>query len=182
VEVKDVLPAGLTLVNAGNFTNIAGTLTALIPSLAVGVTQNLICTAILNQAGNVTNATQITKCDQYDPDSQPNTGITDGQDDTDQITVGGNLADLSLIKTVDKAVVNPNENVEFTIVVTNAGPSAVSTATIRDVLPSGLQFVSSGTLANAGGTLTGQVLNLGVNQSQTFKFIAKVTGTGKMLK
>ena len=181
VEVKDILPAGLTLVNAGNFTNNAGTLTATIPSLAVGVTQNLTFTAKLTQAGNVTNAAEITKSDQYDIDSQVNNGTANNEDDTDKITVGGVLADLSLLKTVDNKVVNPNENVEFTLMVSNAGPSAVTTASVRDVLPSGLQFVSSATLANTGGTLTGQVSNLGVGQTQTFKFIAKVTGTGKII-
>ena len=181
VEVKDILPAGLTLVNAGNFTNNAGTLTASIPSLAVGVTQNLTFTAKITQAGNITNAAEITKSDQFDIDSQVNNGTTNNEDDTDRITVGGVLADLSLTKTVDKKVVNPNENVEFTITVSNAGPNAVTAASIRDVLPIGLQFVSSATLANAGGTLTGQVLNLGLGQTQTFKFIAKVTGTGKII-
>ncbi|MEA5460972.1 hypothetical protein VB796_18065, partial [Arcicella sp. LKC2W] len=180
VEVKDVLPVGLNLVNAGNFTNNAGTLTATIPSLAAGVTQSLTFTAQITQAGNIINAAQITKSDQFDTDSQVNNGTTNNEDDTDEITVGGILADLSLTKTVDKAIVNPNENVEFTITITNAGPSAVTSASVRDVLPAGLQFVSSSTFANTNGTLIGQVSNLGVGQSQTLKFVAQVTGTGKI--
>ena len=118
--------------------------------------------------------------DQYDPDSQPNSGTTDGQDDTDNITVAGKLADLSIVKTASQSVVNPNDIVTYTITVSNAGPNAVTLGSISDALPTGLQFISSKNLTNNGGTLSGTFSNLLPNTTTTFTYQAKVIGTGNI--
>ena len=65
------------------------------------------------------------------------------EDDQASVTVTPNVADLSLGKTVD--VPNPvkNQNVTFTVTLTNGGPATATGVTVTDLLPAGLTFVSS---------------------------------------
>ena len=51
--------------------------------------------------------------------------------------------DISIIKTVDKATANPGDTVNFTLAVTDNGPSDATGVVASDTLPSGLNFVSS---------------------------------------
>src|SRR5262245_42268894 len=54
--------------------------------------------------------------------------------------------DLSLTKTVDNPTPEVGQNITYTISVTNSGPGIANGVTARDILPTGLSFVS----ANAG--------------------------------
>ena len=99
-------------------------------------------------------------------------------------------ADLSILKTDGSVTYVPGQNLTYTVTVTNLGPSTVTGATVSDVLPAGVTFVSasngatfnagtntvnftSGTLAPAGTTnftitilpdpaRTGDLVNTGV--------------------
>jgi uncharacterized repeat protein (TIGR01451 family) len=55
--------------------------------------------------------------------------------------------DLSLTKTVSNATANVGTNVTFTITVSNNGSTSATGVTVRDLLPSGVQYVSD----NGGG-------------------------------
>lgn len=73
-------------------------------------------------------------------------------------------ADLSLTNNVDLSTPNIGENVKFTIKLSNAGPDSASSVQVKDLLPSGLQYVSStvtqGSYANGTGIWTvGTVTN-----------------------
>jgi large repetitive protein len=161
VEITDVLPTGLTFVSSLNFVESpSGTLKTTVANLASGTNRTLTFVAKVTQAGAIKNAAEITKSDQYDPDSQPNTGTTDGQDDNDNVTIGGQQADLSLKKLVSNAAPNVGENVTYTIEVTNSGPSTATNVEVKDILSTGLQFVSSSDFIQQGNILTAQIPNI----------------------
>ena len=106
VEVKDVLPAGLQFVSSSDFQLSGSNFTSQIVSLPVG---NKSLSFVAKVTGNqiITNKAEISKSDQFDPNSQVNTGTEDGQDDTDSVSVKApRIADLSLEKLVSKT--NPN--------------------------------------------------------------------------
>ena len=177
VQVKDVLPVGLQFVSSTDFTNTSGLLLSNnIASVTAGGEVNLSFQATVTQSGAILNKAEISKSDVYDPDSQVNTGTEDGQDDTGGVLIGGQQADLSLTKSVSNTSPNVGENVTYTIVVTNAGPSTATDVEVLDILPAVLSFVSSTDFVNTSGTLTGQILNLPVGSPKTLTFIAKVTG------
>ncbi len=179
VTVRDVLPLGLTFVSSANFTNAAGTLTASIPLLNVGVTQTLSFVATVTQNGAITNRAQVQTADQFDPDSTPGNGDNNGEDDRSAATLNGQQADLSLTKTASAVPVNVGQNVTYTLVLSNAGPSTSRNIQIRDVLPPQLQYVSSvPALLNTGGTLTANLDSLPAGQSVTYTFVAKLIATG----
>ena len=69
--------------------------------------------------------------------------------DTDTVTP---VADLSITKTVDKPTALPGDVLTYTIVVGNAGPSAVADAVVSDVVPADLVGASWTCTPSAGGT------------------------------
>ena len=94
-------------------------------------------------------------------------------------------ADLGVEKTVNKSdPVLQNEEVEFTVKVTNYGPDHATNVSVTDKLPDGYTYVSS---TPEGGTsynpTTGQwsigALNYG--DSVTLRIVATVNGTGNLL-
>ncbi|MEA5461378.1 gliding motility-associated C-terminal domain-containing protein [Arcicella sp. LKC2W] len=186
VEVKDVLPTGLEFVSTGTpggstLTNNNGTLTGTIINIPVGVTRSVTFVAKVTQSGAILNKAEVSKSDQFDPDSQPNTGTEDGQDDTGGVIIGGQQADLSLTKTVDNPRPNVGDNVTYTISVSNHGPSDATHVEVRDVLPAGLQFVSSSDFTSQGSILLTEISTLINGSTKVLKFVAKVIGYQKIV-
>ena len=52
------------------------------------------------------------------------------------------ICDLIIVKTVDKSKVNVLDNVEWTITVSNNGPSTALDVLVKDILPEGLELIS----------------------------------------
>ena len=77
----------------------------------------------------------------------PAAGVTDpnlgnnSSTDTDTLVP---TADLELIKTVDDATVETGDPIEFTLAVTNLGPSVATDVTVIDLLPADTGVVSAG--------------------------------------
>src|SRR5690606_39420150 len=116
-----------------------------------------------NFSGNLTNAARVDLPPAgpgipIDPDGGDN-----GDEDTDEPEL---VADLSIVKTDNAATYTPGETVEYTITVTNNGPSDVTGATVADVLPAGT--TGTWTVALNGGA-TGATPNAtpaaGINQT-----------------
>ena len=63
--------------------------------------------------GDFTNVAAVTASDQYDPDPTNN---------TDSETATPQIADVSLVKSVDDTSPNVGDTVTFTLTVSNAGP------------------------------------------------------------
>jgi uncharacterized repeat protein (TIGR01451 family)/gliding motility-associated-like protein len=91
VEVKDIIPAGLSYVNsAGGNSNVfaANTVTAKFNSIPSGSTvQFTISATVTATSGTIVNRVEVSKSDQLDPDSTPGSGADEDDDDTVSITV-----------------------------------------------------------------------------------------------
>ncbi len=94
-----------------------------------------------------------------------------------QVPVGGLdgiNADIGITKTVDKSIANLGDLLHYTITVTNNGPDSISGLTVKDILPAGLQLVSSsGTGTYSAGLWTvNSVLTSGA--SATLNIVARI--------
>jgi large repetitive protein len=171
VKVDDILPAGATYVSStpsGEYNNTTGVWT--IGDLTAGSTKALLIQVTFNRTGNVVNTAKISGTNE-DPTKLGNNTST-------VTTPVIDIADLSLTKVVSKSTVNVDEEVEYTITVLNSGPNTATNVEVKDILPAGLTFVSSSTMTNNAGTLTGTVASLAKSASTSFKFKAKVTQAG----
>lgn len=181
VSVLDLLPEGLVYVsdNGGGFyTDSNGVWT--IGGLNVGISTTLQITATVTNAGQViTNIAQVSASDQFDPNSVPGNSVPTENDQGQVLVFVGSSANLSLTKTVNNAAPALGSNVIFTITVTNAGPNATTGVTVKDLLPAGLNYVSSsGSYVAGSGIWT--IGGLGVGVSTTLTISATVTNSGSM--
>lgn len=171
VKVDDILPTGATYVSStpsGAYNN--GTSVWTIGDLTAGSTKVLLIQVIFNKIGNIVNTAKISGTNE-DPTKLGNNTST-------VTTPVIDIADLSLTKVVDKSVVNVGDIVEYTITVLNSGPNTATNVEVKDKLPVGLTFVSSSTLTNSSGTLTGTIASIAKGASTSFKFKATVAAVG----
>ncbi len=88
VDVKDLLPAGLTYVSdttsEGSYDNVTGIWD--VGTVENGSTSTLTITATVTSAAAIENIAQVTASDQFDPDSTPNNDVPE-EDDQDSATV-----------------------------------------------------------------------------------------------
>jgi len=87
--------------------------------------------------------------------------------------------DLAITKTVDNAFPTAGQTVNFTIMVTNSGPTAASGVKVHDALPAGLTFVSATVSQGSYSTSTKDwtVGSLIVGGSASLKIAATVGNT-----
>ncbi|MBP6410369.1 MAG: DUF11 domain-containing protein [Pseudarcicella sp.] len=171
VKVQDLLPPGLTYIShtGGAYDAISGT-------WSVGELQYnnvpavLILTARCDLTGTLLNKSSISS-----PDEDT---LKLGNNKSEiAINVATQKIDLSLKIEANKYNTQLNEEVEYTITITNEGPGTANNVQIRNILPEGLEFVRGGLQEN-GRTLTSGLITLTPNSSNIFKFVAKVTKDG----
>jgi uncharacterized repeat protein (TIGR01451 family) len=185
VTVLDQLPAGLTYVSddSGGFYNTStGIWTIGTINASASATLNITATATSASINGVTNTAQIQTSDQFDPDSTPGNNNS-AEDDQSSVTVRALSADLALSKTVDNSSPIVNDNVVFTINLSNLGQDPATSVMVTDQLPAGLQFVSStvtqGSYDDTTGIWTVGTVNVG-NNVATLTITASVTSTGTL--
>lgn len=180
VAIRDHIPLGFALV-AGSVTSAGiynvgdNTITWSGLTIPSGGILNLSFKAtILPSGGSYVNTAEVIASDQFDPDSTPN-NQDPTEDDQDSATVVLDLADLSLKKTVSPTTVSINDNVIFTISVTNSGPNNATGITVSDKLPPGYTYVSDNG-AGKYNSLTGiwNVGNLNNGNTLSLQITAKV--------
>ena len=191
VAVRDILPAGYTLVpgsvsNGGIYQMATGALEWSNLSIANGNSMTLTFDTTVNSRGSYKNIAQITASDLIDPDSTPNNDDGDqSEDDEDsaEIIFIKPSADLSLIKTVDNATPIVGSEVMFEVVVTNNGPNDTSGVTVREMLPSGYKFqsyrISTGTYNSATGIWRVGTLVNGISETLQITAIVRDSGDYK---
>lgn len=179
VSVRDYIPSGYTIVPgsanfAGQYNLGDNTITWNNLTVPVGSRVTLTFQATIKSTGSYDNVAEIIASNQFDPDSTPNNNIL-AEDDQDDASVILDVADLSLQKTVSPTTVSINDNVVFTIRVTNNGPNNASGITVSDHLPSGYTYVSDNGAGKYNNT-TGiwSVGNLNNGNSLTLQITAKV--------
>eukprot|EP00388_Colpodella_angusta_P001430 GDKJ01004577.1.p1 GENE.GDKJ01004577.1~~GDKJ01004577.1.p1 ORF type:complete len:2063 (+),score=134.68 GDKJ01004577.1:1736-7924(+) len=87
VEIKDIIPAGLTFISSTNTTHTSGVITGTIASIPVGSSQVFTYRARVVATGTITSAAEVTKSDQPDPDSTPANGTANNEDDRSSVTI-----------------------------------------------------------------------------------------------
>ena len=174
VQISDGLPAGLTLLAATPSQGTYDPATAVwaVGALATGTAATLDLAARVDQAGELTNVATRTAADQFDPDPSNNAG-------------GATLtslpsADIQVRKTVTNPVPHVDDDVTFTLTVTNAGPTAASGVQVTDRLPGGLTLVSA-TPSQGTYTVDTGVWDIGAlpdGDRVTLDLVATVTQAG----
>ncbi|MFN8375371.1 MAG: DUF11 domain-containing protein [Anaerolineae bacterium] len=182
VAVLDQLPAGLTFVSAnpsqGSYNNVSGVWT--VGTIAAAGNATLQITATVTLPGAITNSAEVSAATEPDPDSTPNNGVGNTEDDRADVSIQQGVADLSLTKMVSNSTPNVGTNVTFTITVSNAGPGNATNVTALDQLPAGYTFVSAtpsqGSYNNVSGVWTVGTVNAAA--SATLQITATVNPTG----
>src|SRR5438067_933266 len=178
VTVTDTLPAGLT------------------PSVASGTgwscgiaAQTVTCTRsdALAAAGSYPVITITVAVGQAAATPRTNTAsvsgggeINSGNDSASDLTTVTSQADIAVAKIVSSGSAMVGSNIDFTITVTNAGPSNATGVQVTDQLPAGLTFVSATPSAGTYNSGTG-VWNIGAvasGASETLTITATVTTVG----
>src|SRR5262249_52144259 len=136
VQLTDLLPSGLQLVNAltsqGAYTGGTGVWT--VGSLANGASATLTIIARGLGPSPQTNTATITHTDSVDPNAANNQASAA---ETPQ------QADLADAKAVSNARPNVGDTIFYTVTIANNGPNNATGVTLTDLLPAGLTFVSS---------------------------------------
>ena len=197
VVVTDLLESGYDYVTStpsvGTYEPLNGSWT--IGDLADGITETMTIEATVLANGIYTNTAELTDLNEDDIDSLP-ANNDDTEDDQETIEPTPILvSDLELTKTVDDATPLVGDTIEFTINVTNNGPSDTSGVVITDLLPSGYTYISHNTTAglydenngvwNVNGTLpngTTETLEIQVSVNPTGDYMntAEITASDNL--
>ncbi len=167
VTVTDELPSGVVFVESsrpGATEYADGTLTLALGDLPVGESTTVEITVDVDPAarGTLVNTATVAG-NEHDPVQE-----------NDQATVNTQVRaeiDLEISKTGAPNPVDAGGMLEYTLFVTNLGPSQATGVTVTDVLPEGLTYTSGtttqGTVGETNGTITAVLGTLAPGDSAT---------------
>ncbi|MDX1442015.1 MAG: DUF11 domain-containing protein, partial [Nitrosopumilaceae archaeon] len=174
VIVTDVLPAALQFVSDTDscIEQPLGTLSCLLGDIGIGNNKSFNITVRANSTGTITNQGSVSS----DTDDQDESNNISNIVETDVLEEGSDLADLSVTKDADLEEVEPGEELEYTITVTNDGPSSAVNVTVSDKLPPQVEFVSSipPISTQIGNELTWEFETIENNASEIITLVVKV--------
>jgi uncharacterized repeat protein (TIGR01451 family) len=169
--VTDSLPASLEYVsNDGGCTVSAGRdISCAVGPLASGETKtiHLLTAVTANASGTIENTATVSGVN-FDPDPS---------NEAKASTTVEEYANLAITKTAPAAA-KPGENITYTVVAENEGPSTSDPTVVNDLLPAGVSYVSN----DAGCTVLAPevVCDLGPlanGEAKTLHIVARVTAT-----
>lgn len=208
VVVRNRLPDNLAFVSASGLTASGTVLTSGALFLDPGASQQLSFVVQPTVAGTYQNAAEIAQATSTDPDSQPNSGTADGQDDTagldfrtktsgtatfaspnpnqvplpavisNQPAPDPGKADVSLALSVDNRTPSLNDIITYTLTLSNAGGLDAAVLNVAAYLPAGQQFVPGDDFTVNSGNLTSGINGLAPNAQKTLRFKAKAVALG----
>lgn len=211
VTFQNRLPSNMVFVSSSNLAAASGIVSGTLPNVPSGQSITTGFVTRLTAAGTYQNAAQLTAQTRLDPDSQPNSGTGDGQDDASQVDLrttsdGGSLyvsanpnqtplpsvqsnqpaptpnkADLSLTMEASQLYVQPGQSIVITLKVANIGGLAATNISIRNDLPTGLQFTSATGMTGNGSAVTGTISQLAVGATASLSFTATVSSAQSIL-
>lgn len=159
VEVTVPIPTGLTFQNStpstGSYNASTGIWT--VGAIPNGGTATLALVTQVVAIGPTTLTAEISKSDQFDPDSTPGNGVST-EDDQASATVSAQAADLSLTMTASNLKPGINQEIFLTLTINNAGPSTATGVRVGLPLPAGVSFVSA---APGQGSFSNNVWTVG---------------------
>lgn len=177
VVVADQMPAGLTFISASSAAYNSATGRWNVGTVTSGASKTLTIIARLNAGAttpSISNTASVQALDQCDKNKA---------NDSSTVSVSPQVIDLSVTKSVNNASPNLNEQVTFTITVTNSGPNAATGVSLFDAMSSGLTYVSSsatrGSLDPATHIWT--VGTVGVGQTFTLTINAIAASTDQQM-
>ena len=136
VELTDVLPAGLSFVNA---TASAGSYNSATGIWTVGSIR-----AERYRDAHHDGARRGHGHEHEHRERDPPRSVRSGAgNDASGVSVNGLSADVQVVKTVDRTAPALNDPVTFTITVTNNGPGEATNVRVRDQLPAAFAYVTS---------------------------------------
>lgn len=206
--IRDRLPDNLAFVGGSGVSNNGQVVTGPVDQLGAGSSTTLSFSVRPTAPGLYINTAEVAQAISSDPDSQPNSGTGDGQDDaaagdlrtrqtspavytspnpnqtplpavqSNQPAADPNTADLSLRLVVSNQAPRVGDIISYTLLVSNRGGATATTATVAAYLPAGQTFVASSNMTVSGSTVTGTVAQLAAGSSTTLVFQARVTAAG----
>ncbi|WP_254448593.1 sialate O-acetylesterase [Spirosoma rhododendri] len=210
VQVQSRLPSGLTFVDATASTvaSANGIVTVNAGTVPAGSRVGYAYRLRASQTGTYAVAAQITASQTPDPDSQPNSGTGDGQDDaatvdlrtapgqdtlyvspnpnqtplpatqSNQPTPSSNSADLSLALVTKQLTVSQSGTLDMSLTVSNRGGALAQLVGVQVLLPSGWQLLSGSSLSQSGQVVSGTIVGVPSADSTTVKFSLRVGNAG----
>lgn len=177
IGFSDDLPAGLVLVSAtvsqGSVVTNGNLVTATLDPLPIGTNAVVVVVAAPILNGNYTNSATVL-ASENDLNLANNSVVS-------KTTVGLPSADVG-ISQIAPASVALGGTAQFTLTVTNHGSQTALGVTVLDALPAGFAFVSAGSstgsVTNAGDSVTANLGNLASGASATVAIVATAVGLG----
>ncbi|GAB4184804.1 MAG: hypothetical protein Tsb002_08100 [Wenzhouxiangellaceae bacterium] len=172
VSVTDTLPPGVTFVSTtGCAEDPNGLPTCSLGTIVAGGSASYTVSVTVDEAttGTITNTAVVTSTT-TDPDGGNNTA-------TEPTTVNAS-ADVAVVKTGPATVIAGNQ-ITYTLLVSNNGPSTATAVSLDDPTPAGVTFVSA-TAPCAGGfpcALGDLAVGASVSVDVTFDVAASATGS-----
>ncbi|AKD58100.1 hypothetical protein SD10_27535 [Spirosoma radiotolerans] len=209
VVVRNRLPDNLAFVSSSDLSASGTVLTSAALDIASGATQKLSFIAKPTQLGTYQNAAEVAQTITIDPDSQPNSGTGDGQDDAVQLdfrtrqsstavftspnpnqvplpSVSSNQpmpdpakADISLSMSVSNRAPSVGNLLVYTVTLTNRGGLSATGLSVAAYLPAGQMFVAGDDFGVSGGALVSGVSSLAAGSSISLRFRASATASGR---
>lgn len=220
VRAQSILPIGMDFIDATSTattaTSTSATSTSTVSttvSISAGTVPNGVSRSFVfrvkpNRQGTFAVAAQITASSQLDPDSQPNSGTGDGQDDAamvdlrtpaasgpvlasanpnqsplpplrpNQPPTDANKADLSLAMIASSLAVTTNQVISLSLVVTNLGGANATNVNVQTLLPTGWQPTVTTGLTISGQTVTIPVGSISAGSSTSVSLSVRVPSLG----
>jgi uncharacterized repeat protein (TIGR01451 family) len=209
VVVRNRLPDNLAFAGSSDLGANGSELLSGAFNLDAGASRTFTFVARPVAAGTYRNAAEIAQASSTDPDSQPNSGTGDGQDDmaaldfrtkqsgdgfyvspnpnqvplpavqSNQPTPDSDKADVSIALSVSNRIPGVGEIITYTLTVKNAGGLTATGLSLGAYLPAGQNFVPGNDFSLVGTTLVGNVSNLAPQSSVTLQFRAQVAASGQ---